>query len=166
MATCYKCGKADFIEGTGTVDYPQANLPYQVLLVGVPVRRCPACGEESVTVPDAEGLHRALSHLIVNSSRSLLPQEIRFLRKYLDWSAERLGAIMGVDPKTLSRWENGRQKIGDTAERLLRLLVLQQISADVAMFTEQVLLHLRQEAAPWLPPLRLAVSGAGWKQAA
>ena len=87
------------------------------MLANVPVRECPACGEKALAIPDAEGLHRALCQRVVRANRALLGQEVRFLRKYLGWSAEYLAAVMGVDPKTLSRWENGRQKIGPMADR-------------------------------------------------
>jgi putative zinc finger/helix-turn-helix YgiT family protein len=166
MAKCYECGKADLVAGKGTVEYRQANLPYQVLLVGVPVRRCPSCSEESITVPDPEGLHRALAQHMVGVRRALFPKEIRFLRKYLDWSAEHLAAVMGIDPKTLSRWENGRQKLGPVAERLLRLVVFQRLEADARAFTEEVLPEVGQPAPSSPEPVRLASSRKGWREAA
>ena len=166
MSKCYQCGKAEMVVSKGTIEYRQANLPYPVLLIGVPVRRCPSCSEESITVPDPEGLHHALAWHMVGARRSLFSQEIRFLRKYLDWSAEHLAEVMGIDSKTLSRWENGRQKLGPVAERLLRLLVLQRLEADARAFTEQVLPHVGQMTATSTEPLRLTSSRKGWRQAA
>ena len=166
MSKCYQCGKADMVAGKGTVPYEQANLPYAVILAGVPVRRCPACGEEAVTVPNPDGLHGALSLHIVHARRALAPKEIRFLRKYLDWSAEHLAAVMGVDSKTLSRWENGRQKVGPVAERLLRVLVQQRLEEDPRAFAEQVFPGLGQGSADPAVPVRMAASRAGWREAA
>jgi len=166
MLKCYKCGKANFVSSKTTVEYKQAGLPYPVLLVGIPVRECPACGEQGITIPDPEGLHRMLSLHIALANRALFPQEIRFVRKYLDWSADHLAAVMGVDPKTLSRWENGRQKLGPVAERFLRLIVLQMLEADARAFTDQVLPNLGDEAADPAESLRLSSSRNGWREAA
>jgi putative zinc finger/helix-turn-helix YgiT family protein len=166
MSKCHECGKADLVPGRGTIEYKQSGLPYPVLLAGVPIRRCPACGEEAITVPDPEGLHRVLALHVVWAKRPLDPKEVRFLRKYLDWSADRLSAVMGVDPKTLSRWENGRQKVGPVAERYLRLLVLQRLETDARAFTEEVLARLGLDAAEPSEPVRLASSRTGWREAA
>jgi putative zinc finger/helix-turn-helix YgiT family protein len=166
MSKCHQCGKADLVAGRGTVEYRQSGLPYPVLLASVPVRRCPACGEEAITVPDPEGLHRALALHVVRARRPLHPKEVRFLRKYLDWNAGRLSAVVGVDPKTVSRWENGRQKVGPVAERLLRLLVLQRLEADARAFTDEVLARLGQGTIEPGESVRLSSSRAGWREAA
>jgi transcriptional regulator with XRE-family HTH domain len=97
---------------------------------------------------------------------ALLAPEVRFLRKSLGWSAEHLSAMMGVDPKTLSRWENGRQKVGPVAERFLRMLVLQKLEEDAKGFADQVLPTLGHEPAPKDEPLHMARSRNGWREAA
>ncbi|MEK6609191.1 MAG: type II TA system antitoxin MqsA family protein [Myxococcota bacterium] len=163
---CHKCGKADLVKDIEIFEYGQANLPYKVMLVGVPVKRCPACRERVVTIPDPDGLHRALCLHMVEGSRTLHPAEIRFLRKYLDKSAEEWAAVMGVDKKTLSRWENGRQKMGPVAERLLRLLVHQQLRPDAGSFSEEMFPKLRDERGGPPASVKLASSPRGWRQAA
>jgi len=166
MAKCYNCRKADMVARKATIEYKQAGLPYPVMLSNVPVRECPACGEQAVTIPDAEGLHRALCLHIARANRALLAPEVRFLRKSLGWSAEHLSAMMGVDPKTLSRWENGRQKLGPVAERFLRMLVLQKLEEDAKGFADQVLPTLGHEPAPKDEPLHMARSRNSWREAA
>lgn len=166
MAKCYRCGKAELVSRKATIEYKQAGLPYPVILANVPVRECPACSEQAVTIPDPEGLHRALSLYMVRVNRALFPQEVRFLRKYLAWSAEHLSAVMGVDPKTLSRWENGRQKLGPVAERFLRVLVLQRLEEDAKTFADEVLPKLGHQPADASESLRLSSSRTGWREAA
>lgn len=162
--TCYNCHKADLVKGDGIHDYRASGLPYPVLLVGVPLEKCPLCGEEVVTIPNPEGLHILLGLLIVESDRPLLHQELRFLRKLLDKSAEDMGKLIGVDEKTLSRWENGKQRMGKVAERLLRLMVHQKLAPEAANFAEELFptLHETGEAAP----MKVASSTTGWSQAA
>ena len=161
---CYQCGKAELRDERGVYEYDLAGLPYTVILVGVPIEQCPACGEEAVTIPDPEGLHRLMALGIVEAERPLLGGEVRFLRKLLDKSATDMAALMGVDAKTLSRWENGRQKMGKVAERLLRLLVHQKLAPEAATFAEDVFprLHERGEAGP----VKYSTSEVGWAQAA
>lgn len=166
MAKCYKCRKAEMIKEKGAFEYEQVNLPYPVLLVGVPIRRCPACGEQVVKIPDPEGLHRALCLHIVGVNRPLHGQEIRLLRKHLDRSAEQLAALMGVDAKTLSRWENGKQKVGPVAERLLRLLVHQHLSPDTGAYSDDLFPRLERKPRAKLTPIELSASSSGWNQAA
>ena len=161
---CYQCGRAELRRETGVHEYEMSGLPYPVILIGVPIERCPACGEEAVTIPDPEGLHRLLALTIVEADRPILGGEIRFLRKLLDKSAENLASLMGIDVKTLSRWENGRQKMGPVAERLLRLLVHQKLVPAAATFAEEVFPQLpgKGEARP----VKFSASESGWKQAA
>ena len=161
---CYECGKAELEAVRGVHEYAVAGLPYPVILVGVPIERCPACSEEMVTIPDPEGLHRLLALNIVEAHRPILPQEIRFLRKLLDKSADGMAGLMGVDAKTLSRWENGRQKVGKVAERLLRLLIHQRLVPEAATFAEDVFPGLHEEGVAG--PVTFSASDAGWSQAA
>jgi putative zinc finger/helix-turn-helix YgiT family protein len=161
---CYNCGRAELRAEVGAHEYKSAGLPYSVVLLGVSVQRCPACGEEVVTIPNPVGLHRLLALSIAELERPLLPQEVRFLRKFLDKSAVDMGALMGVDAKTLSRWENGRQKMGKVAERLLRLLVHQLVAPEVTNFAQDLFPRLAEDG----PALSVGftTSNAGWQQAA
>ncbi len=161
---CYECGKAEMEVLQGIHEYEVAGLPYPVVLVGVPIERCSACGEETVTIPDPEGLHRLLALNIVEADRPLLPEEVRFLRKLLDKSAEDMANVMGVDAKTLSRWENGKQKMGKVAERLLRLLIHQKLAPESATFAEDVFPRLHDEGEAG--PVKFSPSDGGWNQAA
>lgn len=161
---CYECGKAEMEGVRGVHNYEASLLPYPVILVGVPIERCPACGEEMVTISDAEGLHRLLALNIVEADRSILPQEIRFLRKLIDKSADDMADLMGVDAKTLSRWENGKQKVGTVAERLLRLLIHHKLAPEAATFAEDVFPRLHEEGEA--RPVTFNASDGGWSQAA
>lgn len=51
---------------------------------------------------------------------------MRFLRKHLGWSGADFAAHMGVDPTTVSAWENERKPLGTSSDRLLRLMVATQ----------------------------------------
>jgi DNA-binding transcriptional regulator YiaG len=76
-----------------------------------------------VAIPQLEELHRVIALAVISKSSRLAPQEIRYLRKFLDWSGAELARHLGVDGSTVSRWENGQQAMGPVADRLLRLIV-------------------------------------------
>jgi len=127
-----------------------------VILLGVEVSRCASCGEEEVSIPAIEGLHRAIAQTIVRKRERLAATEIRFLRKCLGLSAADLAKHMGSTPETVSRWEHGATSMGVTADRLLRMMVVRQEPvADYSLGTlkdvalraaRQTQLRLRREA--------------------
>jgi DNA-binding transcriptional regulator YiaG len=146
-------------------DYDLAGLPYPVVLQNVAVQRCPSCGESAVSIPDPEGLHRRLGLDIIAAPRPLFPAELRFLRKLLDWTEAELALVLGVDAKTVSRWENGKQKMGTVSERLLRLVVraLEPHSPDWA---RETFAGLREGAVEAPGPVTLRPTDGGWRKAA
>jgi putative zinc finger/helix-turn-helix YgiT family protein len=142
--------------------YMASGLP-GVTLVGVEITRCGQCGEFEVSIPHIEDLHRLLATTVAAKPARLAAEEIRFLRKWLGWSGVDFAAHMGVDPATVSRWENDSLPMGGQAERLLRLMVstrepIQNYSLDA----------LKQISDTKAPPLRLGFKADrdGWRVAA
>jgi putative zinc finger/helix-turn-helix YgiT family protein len=124
MVRCLACGTS-MKTRRENFKYEACGLPY-VTLVGVEVSRCPKCGQYEVAVPRSEELHRAIARAVASKRSRLEAAEIRFLRKWLGWSGADFAERMGVSPETVSRWEGGSQKMGATADRLLRLMVASQ----------------------------------------
>jgi putative zinc finger/helix-turn-helix YgiT family protein len=106
----------------GPHNYSECGLA-NVILVNVEMSRCRDCGETEVAILNVEGLHRAMAHAIIRKRARLVSQEIRFLRKYLGWSGVDFARHIGVAPETVSRWEQGTNPMGPTADRALRLMV-------------------------------------------
>jgi putative zinc finger/helix-turn-helix YgiT family protein len=104
--------------------YTESGLP-NVVLVGVEMRRCPKCGEQALSIPRVEDLHKTLAMSLIHEHTRLASYEIRFLRKWLGLSGVDFARRMGVDPATVSRWESTEkpQSMGPVADRLLRMLV-------------------------------------------
>lgn len=118
---CIDCG-ATMETGKENYRYDDSGLPY-VVLVNVEVSRCAKCGAVEVKIPAIEPLHRAIAWSVARKDSRLTPEETRFLRKYLGFSTGDLAEIVGIDPATVSRWENGTRPIGPTTDRLLRMMV-------------------------------------------
>ena len=122
MVKCPYCGERQWRSGKENITYEAGGLP-GVTLAGVRVSRCRHCGEYEVSVPNIEGLHRNIAQAITAKRARLVPEEVRFLRKYLGWSGGDFAAHMGTTAETVSRWEHGKAQIGPQADRLLRLMV-------------------------------------------
>ncbi len=159
--TCLQCGGA-MTTARENFKYDASGLP-GITLVGVEVSRCPQCGEFEVSIPQIEELHRMLARAVAAKPERLAAEEIRYLRKWLGWSGVDFADHMGVDPATVSRWENDSLQMGGSAERLLRLLVATR--EPIQSYSLDMLKHISDTKAT---PLRLGVQAdaAGWRVAA
>jgi len=107
-------------------NYTESGLK-NVILKELVIWDCANCGDESIEIPNIEDLHNLIARKIALQKNKLLPEEIRFLRSHLGFSSKDFSVkILRVKPETLSRWENGKSLIGDTPEKLLRVLILAQ----------------------------------------
>lgn len=115
-------GESELTSLRETYRYVESGLP-NVVLVGVEVRRCAACGHHELVLPRIVELHRAIAQAIILKRARLSGAEVRYLRKQLGWSGVDFARHVGVDPSTVSNWENDKDPIGPTSDRLLRLMV-------------------------------------------
>ena len=104
----------------GEYHYLESGLG-NVYLLDVEIWTCP-CGEEVVGIPNVPGLHDLIGRDIVHKKSYLGGAEIRFLRKNMAMPAKEFAALLGVDPATVSRWENGKQSPGALADRFIRMV--------------------------------------------
>jgi putative zinc finger/helix-turn-helix protein, YgiT family len=88
------------------------------------VMTCSNCGAESVAIRAPLRLHRAVAAVVVRKPSRLAPAEVAFLRHHLDMTGEKLARHLGVSKTSVSRWETGREPIGQVPDRLLRTLVI------------------------------------------
>jgi putative zinc finger/helix-turn-helix YgiT family protein len=131
----------------------------KVTLKDAEVFRCPECGKEGVGIKGLGRLHDAVAAVIAKKESRLIPAEIRFLREHLGWSGAEFARQFEVTPQTVSRWENGKQAMGPTAEKLLRMyaLFLDADSEEVVPF------QIKGEEAEPLPRLMAVRDGTHWK---
>ena len=95
-----------------------------VLKSAVEQSSCETCGKVlSTRIPALGELIAAMALTRIKHPIKLSGKEIRFLRKALDLPAKELARWLEVTPETVSRWENDRELIGPTSEKLLRLAV-------------------------------------------
>ncbi|MGO8999952.1 MAG: type II TA system antitoxin MqsA family protein, partial [Polyangiaceae bacterium] len=116
---CRTCGEGETKTSTENHLYVESGLP-NVVLAGVNVRRCAKCGAFEVLLPRVTELHRVIANAVIHKPARLSGAEVKFLRKHLGWSGADFAAHMGVDPTTVSAWENERKPFGTSSDRLLR----------------------------------------------
>jgi len=142
--------------------YTESGLP-NVTLLDLEIFSCTGCGEEMAAIPCIEDLHRVLAFAIATQACRLSGAEIRFLRKYLGWSGKDFARTMGVDPATVSRWENEKDRIGLVSDRLLRAMVLRLKPIDE--YPTERLSELGAEEGP-PPTFGFALQRGSWRSLA
>lgn len=142
---CRSCGGGEMKTTTENHLYVESGLP-NVVLVGVEVRRCAKCGAFEVLLPRVAELQRVIANAVIHRPARLSAAEVKFLRKYLGWSGADFAAHMGVDPTTVSAWENDRKPFGTSSDRLLRLMVARQ--APVADYSLDELTKIADRREP------------------
>ena len=119
---CSDCGKDARVE-RGTYRFRESGLD-NVVLKGIEIVKCPACGNEEPLIPNLDGLLRTVAVAIVTSRLPLTGAEVRYLRKYLGMSGEQFARILHTDKSTLSKWETGAVNIGSKSDLLIRAVAL------------------------------------------
>ena len=156
---CRTCREGEMKTTTENHLYVESGLP-NVVLVGVEVRRCPKCGAFEVLLPRVAELHRVIAKAVIHKPARLSAAEVKFLRKHLGWSGADFAAHMGVDPTTVSAWENDRKPFGTSSDRLLRLMVARQ--APVEDYSLDELTKIEDERRAPIE-VRVAPEPRGWE---
>lgn len=162
MSPCRRCGEA--LGPLEPVSVPLRALP-TVSIRGIEGRVCRACGDVTYRVPEMESLFRIVASLLVHKPQRLSGAEARFLRKWLGWSGQDTADRLGFTPETVSRWENGKQDISETADKLLRALVLvREPIDDYAAWDAELPTLAKDKPSPL--SLTMVKDGGGWARAA
>lgn len=122
MPKCTSCGE--------TVTFERRNYRYtesglsNVVLQGVEIAQCHACGNENVILLRLDKIHWAIARALTTENPARMTgQQLRFLRKHIEFSGEKLARHLGTDKTKISKWERGEDRIGKSTDRLVRLLV-------------------------------------------
>lgn len=125
---CNHCQTAELISSPiNESDLEFLGIP--VLVHGAKKYHCPECSKTEFYIPDMAGLVASAAISLVLSSSKLNSAEIKFLRKSLEINAKDLAEKLGVAPETISRWENNKQAISESQDRLLRLQVVSKLGS-------------------------------------
>jgi len=117
--TCPICKKEGLIN-IGKHHYTESGLR-NVWLMGVEIFECD-CGESFAFIPCAQELNKMIAEILLKKEDQLSGREIRFLRKHMGMKAKDFANDIGVEPVTVSRWENGESPPSESRDRFIRLL--------------------------------------------
>lgn len=107
---------------------PVLELPGVVLLDAVDGEGCEPCDVwVSRAIPNPSGLAVAAALARVARRERLDAAAIRFLRLQLDMGVAELADAIGARPEYLARWEGAVTPMSESAERLLRALIVRRL---------------------------------------
>lgn len=146
-----------------THHYTECGLDYVYLVNGFTIHDT-AYGS-GVSIDNADELHAAIAHSVIERPYAIRGQELRFLRSMLDVSQTGLGGVLGVSRTTVARWEGEPdQPVAPGADRALRLyFAVKKDKADTARNIADMLdsIHEAEERSATFEE-----SDQGWLQAA
>lgn len=87
-------------------------------------------GDEVITIPNVNGLHRVLVHAVAIKPGGLAPSEIRFLRSEMRLSQAELAKLIGKDGQTVGRWERGETPIDQASQMVVRRKAIEYADID------------------------------------
>lgn len=84
-------------------------------------------GDEIVTIPAVNELHRTIALGIVSHAKGMAGEELRFLRTEMGLTQAELAVIVHRDKQTVGRWERNEIEIDSSAEALLRRFAIEKL---------------------------------------
>lgn len=108
----------------GAYRFTESGLD-NVVLKGIELIECPACGNTDPVIPRMTDLFRVMAMAMIAKPQSLTGAEVRYLRKYAGMNAEQFARMLHTDKTTISKWETGAIRIGSKTDLLIRAIILQ-----------------------------------------
>lgn len=116
--------------------YTQCGLE-NVMIMGIP-EAVDDAGETVLTIPNINGLHRAIAHGIVAKRSSVSGKELRFLRTEMGMTQAELAVMIHREPLAISRWERAEVPIDSNAETLIRLHAIEELKLKIDASVKEI----------------------------
>jgi transcriptional regulator with XRE-family HTH domain len=84
-------------------------------------------GDAIFRIPAVNLLHAVIAFGIVMSESGMLPDELKFVRTELGLTQSELGERVQKDGQSVGRWERGEFPIDQTAEVVIRMMVIEHL---------------------------------------
>lgn len=78
-------------------------------------------GEASISIPNINGLHKAIAGGIVRRPSGMTGRGLRFLRTEMSMTQAQLADLVHREPLAVSRWERSEMPVDSNAEALISL---------------------------------------------
>ena len=107
------------------------------MIVGIP-EAVDDAGETVLTIPNVNGLHRAIAQGIVSKRSSMSGKELRFLRTEMGMTQAELAVLIHREPLAISRWERAENPIDTNADTLIRLHANEVLKLEVVASVKEI----------------------------
>jgi|SRR5579864_2027651 len=98
-------------------------------------------------IPAIKPLLQLIARDLIEKPSALTGEEIRFLRKRLGKKQIEVAHDIGIEPETLSRCENGHQKLGESNDKFLRLYYAFSATDDLRL--NELRTEIRKMLSEW-----------------
>lgn len=105
-------------------------------------------GDESITIPNINGLHKAIARTIVSRPSGMNGRELRFLRTEMGLTQAELAEKVKREGLAIGRWERGENPIEPNAEAIIRLIAIERLELNLDAQAEEVSSWCVQKADP------------------
>ena len=117
------CPKCEINMVKTKIDYRYIESGLQnVILKGISAYKCPNCKEVNPIILRIKEVHKLIAQELIKKNSLLMGKELVFLRKEMKIKAKDLAQMLGVTKVTVSRWENEKEQLSPTCDRLIRSL--------------------------------------------
>lgn len=106
--------------------YTESGL-LNVVISGIPVEVDDE-GDEVITIPAVNELHRMIALGIVNHASGMSGDELRFLRTEMGLTQSELATLVHRDKQSIGRWERGDIDIDSSAEAVIRRFAIEKLN--------------------------------------
>lgn len=123
---CQMCGAKSGVKNERiTHRFKESGLD-NIILTGVEVTHCESCGETLYDFGNLNALHAVIASVLLQKKNNLSGKEMRFLRKFIGFSAANFAHLLKYSPETISRLENS-DEVSDHIDRLIRFVVFSKL---------------------------------------
>jgi putative zinc finger/helix-turn-helix YgiT family protein len=109
--------------------FTDSGLSY-VYLVGIRYFTCD-CGVITAEIPAVKQLMQLIARDTIAKPAALTGEEVKFLRKRLGQKQTDFARAIGMEPETLSRYENNHQAVSEGNDKLIRFYFIFEAKEDI-----------------------------------
>jgi DNA-binding transcriptional regulator YiaG len=113
-------------------------------------------GDDVITIPNVNSLHRAIAEGIVEHNAGMSGAELRFLRTEMGMTQAELAKVVHHDGQSVGRWERGEVPIDPAAEAVVRMLATEKLRLKIADGSVDA---ISARCVPTAAPQRIVIDG-------
>ena len=99
---------------------------------------CDDDGDEVITIPNINGLHKAIATAIVTRFTGMSGKELRFLRTLMGKTQAELATEVHREGLAVGRWERGENPIDPNVEAIIRLMARETLGLKLDARVEEI----------------------------